>query len=427
MIIHVVQPGESPYTIATRYGVPLNTLIRDNGIDGLMYLPIGTALAIPAGKTEYTVRPGQSIYSIARLFNTTADEILQTNPQIENPDQIEPGTVITVPSNDTKLGTIDVYGYAYPNISPAVLNRTLPNLTYIGPFSYNTDSEGILSSLPDIFITSNARLRGVAPLMVLTNLSAENGFDSDIIGNLLTDSESRNRLITNVTATLTDKNYYGVDLDFEYIPADRSGDYADFIASLGELLRPSGYSVSVAVAPKISPTQTGLLYEGHDYGGIGAAADFVTLMTYEWGYTYGPPQAVAPINEVERVISYAITEIPANKIMMGIPNYGYDWTVPYREGSAARVVSNTAAVSLAASRGATIEFDPVAQAPFFNYTDRDGNRHIVWFEDARSIKAKLELVDKYNLRGVSYWTINNYFPQNWAVLNSMFDVRKVNL
>ena len=110
---------------------------------------------------------------------------------------------------------------------------------------------------------------------------------------------------------------------------------------------------------------------------------------------------------------------------MGIPNYGYDWTIPYREGTAARALSNTAAINLAVSRGAKIEFDTVAKAPYFYYTDDSGDRHVVWFEDARSIQAKLGLVDKYNLGGVTYWTVNSYFPQNWAVLDSMFDVRKV--
>lgn len=110
---------------------------------------------------------------------------------------------------------------------------------------------------------------------------------------------------------------------------------------------------------------------------------------------------------------------------MGIPNYGYDWTLPFVRGSAAQSLSNTAIVNLAARVGAEIHYDPQAQSPFFNYYNGDGRRHEVWFEDARSIEAKLKLVDQYNLAGVSYWTINSFFPQNWLVLESMYDVRKV--
>ena len=89
------------------------------------------------------------------------------------------------------------------------------------------------------------------------------------------------------------------------------------------------------------------------------------------------------------------------------------------------MLSNTAAANLASSVGAEIKFDLKAQSPFFNYFDNNGNEHVVWFEDARSIRAKLYTVNEYGLAGVSYWTLNSYFPQNWIVLNSMYNVIKV--
>jgi spore germination protein len=148
-------------------------------------------------------------------------------------------------------------------------------------------------------------------------------------------------------------------------------------------------------------------------------------MTYEWGYTFGPPLAVAPINEIRKVLNYAVTAIPRDKILMGIPNYGYDWTLPYVEGSRAATVTNTGAVDLAVREKAAIQYNDVSKAPYFNYYDDAKKQHVVWFEDARSIEAKLELVDEYDLGGVSYWTINRYFPQNWLVLSSMYDIAKV--
>jgi spore germination protein len=147
-------------------------------------------------------------------------------------------------------------------------------------------------------------------------------------------------------------------------------------------------------------------------------------MTYEWGYTFGPAQAVAPLNQVRRVITYAVTAIPPQKILMGIPNYGYDWTLPFVQGSAARVVSNVEAVEQAARVGANIEFDVLAQSPHYFYYSA-GKRHEVWFEDARSIRSKLLLVNQFNLGGISYWTINRPFPQNWTVLSAMYNIRKL--
>ena len=108
-----------------------------------------------------------------------------------------------------------------------------------------------------------------------------------------------------------------------------------------------------------------------------------------------------------------------------MPNYAYDWAIPFVMGTAANTITNTRALEIALEKGATINFDSTAQAPYFNYTDNNGQNRVVWFEDARSIEARLKLVNKYNLAGVSYWTINNFFPVNWAVLSSMFNVVKV--
>ena len=142
---------------------------------------------------------------------------------------------------------------------------------------------------------------------------------------------------------------------------------------------------------KVFAQQQGDLYEGHDYAALSQAADFVLLMTYEWGYTYGPPMAVAPIRNVRQVVDYALTEMAPEKIYLGIPNYGYDWTLPFRQGSRARSISNPEAVTIAADHYAAIRFDEAAQSPWFRYVDDSGREHEVWFEDARSIRAKLDL------------------------------------
>ena len=175
---------------------------------------------------------------------------------------------------------------------------------------------------------------------------------------------------------------------------------------------------------KTSQDQPGLLYEAHDYPVHGMVLDRVIIMTYEWGYIFGPALPVAPINEVERVIKYTVSAIPPYKILMGIPNYGYDFKVPFVEGSMADLISNLEAIDLAIEKQAEIEFDEKAQSPFFRYFV-NGEEHVVHFEDARSIKAKFELVKEYDLKGVSYWTLMDPFPQNWLLLNYFFRVIKL--
>jgi spore germination protein len=146
-------------------------------------------------------------------------------------------------------------------------------------------------------------------------------------------------------------------------------------------------------------------------------------MTYEWGYSGGPAMAVSPIDQVRRVLEYAVTEIPSNKIMMGQNLYGYDWTLPFVQGSVAKAVSPQQAIQLAASHHVPIQYDTKAQAPFFRYSDA-GKQHEVWFEDARSIQAKFNLIKELNIRGMSYWKLGLAFPQNWLLIVDNFTVTK---
>lgn len=140
------------------------------------------------------------------------------------------------------------------------------------------------------------------------------------------------------------------------------------------------------------------------------------------GYAYGPPLAVAPVPSVRRVLDYAVTEIPRAKIVMGIPNYGYDWTLPYERGKTrARTIGNIEAVAIAARQGVPIQYDSIQQAPYIEYSE-NGIEHIVWFDDMKSMQAKLQLVAEYRFRGVGYWNLMRYFRPNWLLLSAMYQI-----
>ena len=144
-------------------------------------------------------------------------------------------------------------------------------------------------------------------------------------------------------------------------------------------------------------------------------ADRVLIMTYEWGYTFGPAMAVAPIDKVREVIDYAVTEIPREKINIGVPNYGYDWTLPFVRGeSRAQTIGNVEAVQIAIQNGSVIRYDEVAQTPSFTYV-QNGRTHEVWFEDARSILAKYRLIKEYGLHGFGCWQIMQLYRTMWVL------------
>ncbi|MGE4354328.1 MAG: LysM peptidoglycan-binding domain-containing protein [Oscillospiraceae bacterium] len=425
MIIYEINKGDTIYGIAQKFGVPVEAILAANEGINPNWLVSGQAIVIPGNFFQHTVQRGESMYTIARDYGISLNTLIDANPQIRNPARIQIGQKIIIPKAPPKLGTINVNGYVYPGVKSDVLQKTLPHLTYISIFSYMVSPDGSLNDINDTAIIQAARQAGVAPVMVITNMEEGAGFSSKVAHDILTNDQIQTTLINNIIAVMQQKDYYGLNVDFEYLyPEDRQN-YNDFISKVVNALRPLGYEVLVALAPKLSGDQRGLLYEAHDYEAIGALVDHVILMTYEWGYLYGPAMAVAPENQVRKVLDYATTVIPSEKILMGMPNYGYDWTLPFVRGTSARLLTNNGAVALAVRVGADIQFDPVAQAPFFNYYDSSGKQHEVWFDDARSIYARLLLVSLYDLGGVSYWTVSNYYSPNWVVLESMYTVRKV--
>ena len=376
MRIFVVRKGDSLYSIGKRFGVPVQTLAHINGLTDPSRLTVGQSLVIPDG---------------------TAGE----------------------------LGEIEVNGYAYPNISTGLLNAAMPYLTFLCPFSWQMDSAGGITPIEDRAMIQAAYAGGTAPMLTVTNIASNGGFSSDIAHAVFTDMAVQDTLIENILSVLRSRSYYGVNLNIEYVyPFDREG-YNNFLRRLSERLHPLGYYLSTAIAPKTSDAQQGLLYTAHDYAAHGMYCDRVIIMTYEWGFTYSSPQAVSPVDRIREVLDYAVTQIPSGKILLGFSNYGYNWTLPWKQGQAAAVISNTAAVNLAAAKFAEIKFNERAQAPYFNYTDPNGVRHEVWFEDARSAEARLSLVREYKLAGASWWTINFANPAGWAVLNSLYSVEKI--
>ena len=303
-----------------------------------------------------------------------------------------------------------VNGYAYPSISKETLEWWLPRLSWVAAFSYGFTEDGNLINLEDANLIIPATEAGVRPMMVLTPLDADGNFNDNIAIRVFENPDAQQNLIDNIEANIKNKNMGGVDFDFEYLAADYADDYVELVGRTRGRLRPQGYLTTVALAPKVSTDQPGLLYQGHDYAGMGQAADYCLLMTYEWGYTYGPPLPVSPINSVRRVLDYGVTQIPPEKILMGMSNYGYDWRLPFVQGeSKAEKLPNYQALARAEYYGVDVQYDEEAQAPFFTYTSPDGSEHIVWFEDERSWRARLALVEEYGLAGISIWNIMHIF------------------
>lgn len=427
MQIHVITSGQSLYGIAEAYGTTAQAIAEANQIPDPSRLVVGQSLVIPIQGMFYWIEPGDTWYLIELKFGIPYQELARIN-QIPLNQPLQVGVRLYIPP--LPKGNIEVNAYAEPlggSVSEGLLRsvqETVPYLTYLAPFSFQIQRDGTLREPPLEGLIEAANENNVTLMMVVTNL--EEGAFSDELGQIVLNDETvQNRLLDTIIETAQRLGFQDIHFDLEFLrPEDREA-YNQFLRKAADRIHAEGFLISTALAPKTSAEQAGQWYEAHDYAAHGEIVDFVVLMTYEWGYSGGPPMPVSPIGPVREVVNYALTEIPASKIMLGQNLYGYDWTLPYVEGGPyARALSPQQAIQLALDENVAISYDYRAQAPFFNYVDAEGNTHEVWFEDARSIQAKFNLIRELGLRGISYWKLGLSFPQNWLLLADNFNIVK---
>ncbi len=424
MFFHFVKKGDSLYKLSKYYGVSIKQLVDDNDLSSPKDLAVGQCLIIRLKNHSYRPKRGETIQDIANKNFISINKLLNDNPSLSNVKTFNGDEKVLIDYDLDEKFNLRVNGYCYTDIKEKPLTDALDSLTYLSIFSYRVNSDGSLNSITDEKLIDQALKYNVAPLMVITNTKANGGFDSDLVSKLLSSNDSQEKLLSSIEKTLKDKNYYGLNIDFEYVNPKDKDNFRIFVNRVKNRIKPNNYDLSIALAPKIKSDQKGVLYEAHDYEALGRLVDRVIIMTYEWGYTYGPAMAVAPLDKVRQVIEYAKTVIESRKIYMGIPNYGYDFTLPYDKTKAAKSIGNKEAVELAIKEGAEIKFDDVSETPYFNYK-KDNVMHNVHFEDPCSLSRKLNYAIDSGIGGVSIWTINRYYKPLYLLLDYYFEDEKV--
>ncbi|MEK3933703.1 glycoside hydrolase family 18 protein [Sporosarcina sp. FSL W7-1349] len=427
MQIHVVQPGQSLYGIAQAYGITYQDIAVANEIPDPSRLVIGQALVIPIIGQYHWVQPGQSLYSIARMYGMSYVELARING-ISPSATLQVGLRLYIPPRPKMNAEVLLYAEPRAPVSQSYIDevrRRAGQVTYMAMFSYEVLRDGSLKAPPLDNIPQIVRDAGAANALVVTNLE-EFAFSADLAHAIFTDEAVQDRLFDNLIQEANRVGFRDIHFDFELLfPEDREL-YNTFLRRARDRFHAAGFTISTALAPKASDVRTGI-YGAHDYKAHGEIVDFVSLMTYEWGYTFSEPQAVSPIQPVQAVVEYAVSQIPREKVFLGQNLYGYNWSSPYppQGGAPARAISPQQAIALAIEQNAAIQYDYVAQAPFFRYIDAEGVQHEVWFEDARSIQAKFNLIKQFQLRGIMYWKLGLAFPQNWLLLQDNFNIRKI--
>ncbi|MEQ6378172.1 glycoside hydrolase family 18 protein [Bacillaceae bacterium S4-13-58] len=428
MQIYVVQPGDSIYQISQTFNASVENIVRANELENPEQLVVGQALVIPITGRFYFVQPGDSLYEIGQRFGISYQELARIN-NISPNAPLNAGMRLYIPPIEKVRKQFNAYaeprgGSVSQSLETAARDAT-PLLTYLAPFNYRINRDGSLTAPPLNQFAQIAEQNNTALMLVVTNIE-EGQFSAELGRIILTDENVQDKLLSNIISTAKSVGYRDVHFDMEFLPPELKENYNSFLRKAKARLKEAGLQISTALAPKTSAEQEGAWYTAHDYGAHGEIVDFVVLMTYEWGYSGGPAMAVSPIDPVREVVEYALTEMPAEKIFLGQNLYGYDWTLPYEPGGEyAKALSPQQAIKLAYDNNVSIQYDEGAQAPFFKYTDNAGKEHEVWFEDARSIQAKFDLVKELNLRGVSYWKLGLAFPQNWLLIQDQFIIDKI--
>ncbi|MEC1526235.1 glycoside hydrolase family 18 protein [Neobacillus niacini] len=420
MFIHIVQPGESLFSISRRYDSSINQIRSTNGLTETNVVP-GLALLIPL--YIYTVQPGDTLISIARKAFVPLEQLKAANPLI-NPYSLQAGIKLTIPNISNYLAsTLGFYVVRTPELDQNLIRDFAPYSTSISIFEYHITSNGdIANTLNDLTAIQTTWSHRVRPLATVTNLTSE-GFSPELVHQVLNNPTARTNLVNNITYLVTNKGYGGVNIDFERVLAEDRDLFTGFLRELRDRLRPLERTLTIALPAKTSEEIPWL--KGYDYGGIGSVVDFMFIMAYDFHHAGSEPGPVAPLTEVRRTVEFAIRFVPHRKIIIGVPLYGYDWIIPYRPGTAAPAISNQSAIETAIRYQSPVQYSEEYKSPFFRYRDQEGQLREVWFEDVRSMSEKMILIREYDLQGLGAWQLTLGFTPGPWLLTKFFTIRKV--
>ncbi len=423
MTAYTVQPGDTIDTIAERFNVPRMRLLQQNIIQPNNDLIVGQNLIITHPERVYYIEEGDTLQSIAKEFGVPEKQLLHNNPQLTERDYFYIGEEIIV--SYLKTEKIEVNGYAFSYIDVDTLKITLPYLTYLTIPGYQITITGDIIAPSDKVVVDAARAYGVAPLMMCSTLNIQGQGNYEIIHTIVNDTTARKNYITNVLQTVRGNNLAGVNFGCTFILKEDLQNYILLMAEIKVLLQKEGYIVIITCDPitygfnENGKNDTTYFYQ------VGQIADRVILISYQWTHTHLSLIAQTTIPFLEKYVQYTITQIPSEKILIGITRVVYDWELPYVEDeSKVNSLTNSAALALAYEMGVDIWFDEETQTPYFYYKSNE-IEHFVWFKDAKTIISIFNLVKRYHLCGVSIWSIMDYEPQIWSIINATFDVIKV--
>jgi spore germination protein len=262
--------------------------------------------------------------------------------------------------------------------------------------------------------------------MFISTMTEEGIIRREVTYNILNNPSAQDRFINNALYILKTKGFYGINIYAENVTNDNINSIAEYLKRASAIFHSEGYKVLIAITPATNVDTPSVAFEKLDYSRLSEFVDGIIFSSYDWARSYNYPNAIFPVNILRELIDYVVSIIPPEKIFLGVTALGYDWTLPYVPGATeAIIISNDRAVQIAAENNIPIQFNEAAQSSYFYYMDIDGILHVVWFKDARSFDARAELLAKYNLQGLSIWTIMRFITQLWLIINTKYYIERL--
>lgn len=428
MEIYVVKPGDTIYSIAQNFGVSVIRLIYENGLPNPYNLVQGQALVITYPSQEHIVKEGDSLSSIAEMYHVPLMQLLRNNSFLTSRDYIYPGETLVI-SYSTQ-GSVQTNGFAYDFISDDTLRETLPYLTYLSIFNYRLGERGsIIKYGEDERLIQAAKDYGVAPLFMISSLSALGESDIALLYEFLKNSDYQDAYIKSAIDIMKSSGYSGLNILVDGLNSTNQFLFIRAWIKISEQLRNNQLTFFLTIDPNIKEDYNNITYEEIDYAKISSLVDGIIFLNYTWASTPEQPGPINSLSLINYFIESTISNLPADKIMVGMPLIGYDWRLASNtlESRASSLTINSSII-LALNTGSVIQFDELSQTPFFTYKETSRGveyNHIVWFIDVRSIYALNNIIMQYKILGSGIWNIMIYYQPLWTLLMAQFDVIKL--
>jgi spore germination protein YaaH len=296
------------------------------------------------------------------------------------------------------------------------LRANIARVGVLSPVWITAGTDGTFESAVNPEVVSLAAKHHVPVMPVVMNRD----FDPAIAKAVLGSQAARSRAAADLAALAERNGFAGLQLDFEAFGPELADAYADLTEKLAAKLHAQGRQLSVAVPSPVfapgppGPPPTSWQPTAHAasfrYKWLAKSADWITLMAYDQYVMPDQPGPIAGLDWVEACIKALLPQVPPDRILLGLPLYHRHW-----DGRAVTTGTHGEALAKTANGGGTPVLDDI-QAEMKSVFSRRGVLNEIWFQNAASLRRRLELVNKYKLGGFSAWRLGHEDPAVWKEL-----------